>query len=171
MQYIAKPVIVSAFQIIEIRGYTDTRNVQLTLEDERHVEALNDMTVRITPKVGDYWITNADGYEHLMSKAKFAEHYEALTEEAEPSSYQAAVDETADALINVSLLDPKEVAALLKSSQRQNDDATNSNLRAEDLGENPKPYEGEEKRIQDKTVRAEVIKDAIKQGKITNGKQ
>lgn len=149
MQYQAKPVIVTAHKIIEVRNRDGNNNVPLTLETEERVEALPDMTARCNPKVGDYWVITGDGYIYLNPKHIFEAKYDLVSDEepatelpAEPPPQKMAATAT-----------PEEKAAILQSSKRQNEDAANSQLRAEDLGAKSKAFKGDERRNEKNIVK------------------
>jgi hypothetical protein len=84
MKYIANPVIVEAFEILEVHD-GDRQDMDKTPEyrlviggpksSERNVIATSEMTSRMTPKVGDYWVIQADGYVYLNPKEVFERKY------------------------------------------------------------------------------------------------
>lgn len=76
MQYRAKPVIVTAFEITEIRERYPNGQVAMTLSNGDQVEALPDMTARMSPQVNDYWVIQADGYTYLNPKKVFEAKYD-----------------------------------------------------------------------------------------------
>lgn len=88
MKYIANPVEVDAFKIEDVIAVSilsgkergDLRlcrssGVVLRLEDGRLVDATPEMTARMTPRVGDYWVIQADGYVYLNPKDVFERKY------------------------------------------------------------------------------------------------
>lgn len=79
MRYIANPVEVDAFRIITI-GTTSGHDgsTALELDNGKWVEATRDMTSRMTPLVGDYWVIQSDGYIYLNPKAVFERKYRPL---------------------------------------------------------------------------------------------
>jgi hypothetical protein len=79
MKYQANPVIVDAFVIREIRQRDAAANsFDLTVGDdhsEREVTATPEMCSRMWPKLGDYWVIQADGYAYLNPKDVFERKY------------------------------------------------------------------------------------------------
>lgn len=75
MKYQANPFIVEAFQITIVRGIWANGNAALTLENGLEVEALPDVTARVNPKVGDYWVIHEDGFICLAPKKAFERMY------------------------------------------------------------------------------------------------
>jgi hypothetical protein len=84
MRYIANPVEVEAFRIVAIgtsRAHGDeVLETRIELEDGRWVTATGEMTARMFPRVGDYWVIQSDGYIYLNPKAVFERKYSALHE-------------------------------------------------------------------------------------------
>jgi len=81
MKYRAKPVIVDAYKITAVVPSTLQGAYKLTLDDGEtaaQVEATPEMTARFTPKLGDYWIVQSDGYTYLNPKDVFERKYEPL---------------------------------------------------------------------------------------------
>lgn len=78
MKYIANPVIVDAFKI-EAIGTTGADGTSLRLQGNpdspEHVTATPEMCSRMTPKVGDYWVIQSDGYVYLNPKEVFERKY------------------------------------------------------------------------------------------------
>ena len=77
MRYIANPVEVEARVITEVRdGGPNTSGIfHLTLDDGSKFDPNGGMTSRMTPKVGDYVVTQADGYIYLNPKEVFERKY------------------------------------------------------------------------------------------------
>ena len=75
MEYIANPVIVTAYKIIEIEDKDDDLDYHLTLENGEKVSAGIDLYFRYTPEVGDYWVIQSDGYIYLNPKDVFERKY------------------------------------------------------------------------------------------------
>jgi hypothetical protein len=84
MKYVANPVEVQAYRILEIEG-AESRDLDKTpifhlvvgdgeSENQRKT-ATSEMTSRMTPKVGDYWVIQADGYVYLNPKDIFERKY------------------------------------------------------------------------------------------------
>lgn len=93
-EYFAQPVKVTAYLITEIRGREPNGNVRLTLENGDLVEALPDMTVRMQPQVGDYWVIQEDGYTYLNPRAVFQKKYApTMAESIYDAPRLAALDE------------------------------------------------------------------------------
>lgn len=80
-KYIANPVEVDAFKILDIRypeiKYPEVSNgeIILTLEDGRQVNATAYQTARFSPTKGDYYVVQADGYVYLNPAAVFERKY------------------------------------------------------------------------------------------------
>jgi hypothetical protein len=77
-KYIANPVEVDAFEITHVEPVVHTPRrvgIPLRLDDGTHVIASPEMTSRITPKVGDYWVVQSDGYIYLNPKDVFERKY------------------------------------------------------------------------------------------------
>lgn len=89
MKYRIRPdYICAAFRITEIRGRWENGNIALTLENGDQVEALKDMTARMQPKVGDYWVIAPDGYVYLNPKKTFEEKHVAVAADDDPAVWQ-----------------------------------------------------------------------------------
>lgn len=73
-KYRAKPVEVEAFAIAGVGG-TENGNTQLLLENGGIVVATAEMQARYEPRVGDYWVTQSDGYTYLNPKDVFERKY------------------------------------------------------------------------------------------------
>lgn len=80
MKYRAKPVIVDAFTIIEITPALDGELLyhRLQLDNFQFVRADGPMLARMTPKIGDYWVVQSDGYVYLNPKDVFERKYEPI---------------------------------------------------------------------------------------------
>lgn len=82
MKYRAKPVIVDAFAIKHIKGAEGvpgkTPIYHLTLDSGEEVIATSEMTARMEPKPGDYWVIQSDGYIYLNPKEVFERKYEKI---------------------------------------------------------------------------------------------
>lgn len=82
-KYICKPIEVEAFQITEIvkceleRKLGGKRDITVKLENGEVREVPGDMTSRMIPKVGDYWVHtyNPDVYEYLNPQHVFEAKY------------------------------------------------------------------------------------------------
>ena len=85
MKYQAKPVIVDAFEIAVVQKLEDGRflckfvlpdlNTALNSSEPAVGMATPDMTSRMVPKAGDYWIIQSDGYVYLNPKEVFERKY------------------------------------------------------------------------------------------------
>lgn len=91
MNYVANPVVVDAYKIVDIHpvplptiteldailneGKQPVNGLMLNLEDGSIVNATMDMLSRITPEVGDYWVIQSDGYIYLNPKDVFERKY------------------------------------------------------------------------------------------------
>ena len=93
MRYIARPVEVEAHKITDIRAVVDLTPAQksalgthtgiaLVLENGEIVQATPEMTARMAPKIGDYWVIQQDGYIYLNPKEVFERKYAPLSENA-----------------------------------------------------------------------------------------
>lgn len=76
MRYRANAVEVEAHRIIRIRDTGE--GLLLTLADGAVRFASPEMTSRMTPVKGDYWVTQDDGYHYLNPKDVFERKYSAL---------------------------------------------------------------------------------------------
>lgn len=86
MKYQANPVIVAALAILSI-GEPDTLgDVSLGLEDGSTTLASPAMISRIEPKIGDYVVTQDDGYVYLNPKAVFERKYSPIPDAAEKAA-------------------------------------------------------------------------------------
>ena len=74
MKYVANPIEVDAFRITHVLE-EGLDGVVLRLEDGRQVTADSDMTARMTPVPGDYWVVQSDGYSYLNPKEVFERKY------------------------------------------------------------------------------------------------
>lgn len=75
MKYVANPVHVMAFQISSIIQYDIKGNVELLLENGNKVVATPEMTSRLRPRSGDYWVQQEDGYVYINPKEVFERKY------------------------------------------------------------------------------------------------
>jgi hypothetical protein len=74
MKYVANPVEVEAHKIIGV-GNLFAEGLHLALENGQGVVASPEMTSRMTPKPGDYWVIQSDGYTYLNPKDVFEKKY------------------------------------------------------------------------------------------------
>jgi hypothetical protein len=74
MKYQARPVIVDAFRILNVRALC-APSLVLFLEDGKTVHTTPEQTARYTPVAGDYWVTQSDGYTYLNPAAVFERKY------------------------------------------------------------------------------------------------
>ena len=81
-KYQANPVIVDAFKIVSVDSVRcrcmdseHVHEVTLKLEDGSTAHATREMTARMTPQVGDYWVIQSDGYVYLNPKDVFERKY------------------------------------------------------------------------------------------------
>ncbi len=74
----ANPVRVNAATILEVTGHDENGSNTLRLSDGRNFIADNGMCARYEPKVGDYVVTQEDGYEYLNPKEVFERKYSAI---------------------------------------------------------------------------------------------
>jgi hypothetical protein len=102
MKYIANPVEVDAYRIIFI-GDSDKTGIPVVLDygegQENHsVYATPEMTSRMKPNVGDYWVVQSDGYTYLNPKDVFERKYRPDVPRKRPTieELQAILDSTDD---------------------------------------------------------------------------
>lgn len=80
-KYRAKPVEVDAYEIVSVAVEKNADDsLSLALSNGTNVQAEPAMLARITPKVGDYWVVQSDGYAYLNPKEVFERKYEPVTE-------------------------------------------------------------------------------------------
>lgn len=77
--HIANPVRVNAATILDVTYSPDDGSNLLRLSDGRNFMADNGMCARYEPRVGDYLVTQEDGYEYLNPKDVFERKYSAGT--------------------------------------------------------------------------------------------
>jgi hypothetical protein len=77
MKYVAKPVEVEAFPILEV-GPALTLGRRLVLSTGEIVQADSGMLARYIPEPGDFWVTQSDGYQYVNPKAVFERKYWAV---------------------------------------------------------------------------------------------
>lgn len=81
MKYIANPVEVDAYKIVEIPEPPTARGQLLKIDarpgdpEPLLVNATPDMMSRMKPSVGDYWVIQSDGYIYLNPKEVFERKY------------------------------------------------------------------------------------------------
>lgn len=81
MKYVAKPVAVDARRITQVMPALPSGHIGLKVEDaasldlEGFVLATPEMLARMTPAVGDYVVTQEDGYVYLNPKDVFERKY------------------------------------------------------------------------------------------------
>lgn len=97
MKYIANPVIVEAFRIVAIDPMkmtteSDHAVMPLELEGGRRYNATREQLARIIPKVGDYVVTQSDGYAYLNPKDVFERKYAAFQQDHELLSFGWAIE-------------------------------------------------------------------------------
>lgn len=77
MKYQANPILVDAYRIVDI-GPLQVEGNLLILEDGAREWATREMTARMTPKVGDYFVIQKDGYAYLNPQDVFERKYTRL---------------------------------------------------------------------------------------------
>jgi len=82
---------VIAATILEVTEQSNG-NLMLRLSDGRNYSADTSMTVRYCPVVGDYLVTQADGYEYLNPRDVFERKYSKII----PPHQQRVLDEKAE---------------------------------------------------------------------------
>jgi hypothetical protein len=75
MKYTAKPVTVEAFRITHVTRHGHETDFSLALENGDIVKATPEMTARMEPKVGDFWVKQEDGYIYLNPRDVFMRKY------------------------------------------------------------------------------------------------
>jgi hypothetical protein len=78
MKYVANPVIVDAYKIVEIIRKMSRQSITLILDNNDEVIANPEMLARYIPVVGDYWIIQSNGYIYLNPKDVFERKYSSL---------------------------------------------------------------------------------------------
>ena|SRR5271155_583486 len=79
MKYRANPVAVDAFVIVTVRPiHLEPFGFTLLLDNGRWVHATAEMSARMTPIVGDYWVIQEDGYVYLNPKSVFERKYSSV---------------------------------------------------------------------------------------------
>ena len=68
MKYIANPIEVTAFKIVRFGIKIFDQGIVCHLENGGEVIATKEMTARLTPKIGDYWVKQEDGYIYLRGE-------------------------------------------------------------------------------------------------------
>lgn len=79
MKYQANPVIVEALRIEEVMGTLPSGHTGLVLEDNGWHLATQEQTARMKPVVGDYVVTQEDGYVYLNPRDVFQRKYSPVT--------------------------------------------------------------------------------------------
>jgi len=79
MKYVANPVEVDAFVIRSVSQNFEDPNWYVTLDDGRTMKATPEMCARMSPRPGDYWVVQSDGYEYLNPKSVFERKYRVRT--------------------------------------------------------------------------------------------
>ena len=74
MQYVANPVVVTAYKIKQIFPQFED-GTPLLLDNDTQVVATNEMISRMIPVIGDYWVIQADDYIYLNPKEVFERKY------------------------------------------------------------------------------------------------
>lgn len=77
MKYQANPVIVEAFQILDVESIGDDGDYSCALGNGNNTKfiATAEMCSRYIPKPGDYWVIQEDGYVYITPKAVFERKY------------------------------------------------------------------------------------------------
>lgn len=78
MKYQANPVEVDAQEIVSVGTPLADGSVHLALRNGENVTADAGMVARMTPKEGDYWVVQEDGYTYLNPKDVFERKYHAM---------------------------------------------------------------------------------------------
>lgn len=87
-KYIANPVVVDAYKITEVFNAPTSKlstpvgaKICVRLENGEEKYPDDGMTARYTPKPGDYWVIQSDGYIYINPKDVFLRKY-SLQEES-----------------------------------------------------------------------------------------
>ena len=97
MKYLANPVVVNAYQIVEVgerlahpkQGYDvatersifiPAGSLYLRLEENKSIWATPEQLSRINPAIGDYVVVQEDGYTYLNPRDVFQRKYSPLPE-------------------------------------------------------------------------------------------
>ena len=80
MEYIARPILVTAYRITGVSEKLDSdRGVRITTDDGSGGQEVRyadkTMLARMTPQIGDYWVRQSDGYVYLNPKDVFESKY------------------------------------------------------------------------------------------------
>jgi hypothetical protein len=75
VKYVANPIEVDAFTITEIGTTGADGDRRLQLDNGEWVTATAEMTARMNPQRGDYWVIQLDGYIYLNPKEVFERKY------------------------------------------------------------------------------------------------
>lgn len=81
MEYIANPVKVKAFKIVRLGMEILDQGIVCHLDNGGEVIATKEMTARMFPQIGDYWVMQEDGYVYLNPKEVFERKYSPVEEE------------------------------------------------------------------------------------------
>jgi hypothetical protein len=74
-KYIANPIAVDARVIVEVGEPAADGDRNVVLDDGSIVIATAEMTARMTPHKGDFWVVQSDGYAYLNSREVFLRKY------------------------------------------------------------------------------------------------
>jgi hypothetical protein len=74
MKYVANPVEVDAYRIVLVTPVPGD-GLKLDLDNTEQVFPTAEMMSRMTPKEGDYWVIQSDGYIYLNPKDVFERKY------------------------------------------------------------------------------------------------
>lgn len=80
MKYQAKPVKVDAEIIISVGPVLPDGSMHCALQNGVNAIATKEMISRFIPQEGDYWVTQADGYEYLNPKHVFEGKYSVVNQ-------------------------------------------------------------------------------------------
>lgn len=75
MKYIANPVEVDAFKILQVSDPNTDCTVYCALDNGQSEVATISMMSRMKPQSGDYWVIQSDGYVYLNPKEVFERKY------------------------------------------------------------------------------------------------
>lgn len=119
--HIANPVRANAATILDVMYSPDDGSNMLRLSDGRNFMADNSMCARYEPKIGDYLVTQEDGYEYLNPKDVFERKYTRII----PPHQQRVIDECVALSEKIVAL----IAFIGSSFFRTLDDAEQSRMR------------------------------------------
>lgn len=84
MKYVANPVEVDAFEILQVKlSPTVEHGFLLHLDNGNQATATAEMCARMLPAVGDFLVIQSDGYVYLNPRAVFLRKYRLIPNQKE----------------------------------------------------------------------------------------